>query len=130
MLHHKFVNIHPFFDGNGRTGRMIINYMLIREDYPPLIVQKKLRDEYLDAMNQGNKAGINETNPKYHKDISQFLADEMIIGYWNNFFVFGVHDLDVQEPHFSCVLFNEFATGANNVSHQRCEHGFCLNGIF
>jgi len=87
LFHQKFEIIHPFYDGNGRTGRIIMNYMLMKEGYPPLIVQEKLRDEYLGAMKQGDKARIKEVSPKFYKDIVQFLADMTIVGYWGNFLV-------------------------------------------
>jgi Fic family protein len=37
---HKFVNIHPFFDGNGRVSRLLMNVILLRAGYPLSIVQK------------------------------------------------------------------------------------------
>jgi len=41
VFHHKFEKIHPFMDGNGRTGRMILNYILLKNNYPPLIIHTK-----------------------------------------------------------------------------------------
>ena len=38
MLHNGFERIHPFLDGNGRTGRLVLNMMLVRLGYPPAIV--------------------------------------------------------------------------------------------
>ncbi len=40
LLHHTFVAIHPFFDGNGRTGRLIMNILLMRTSYPLAIILK------------------------------------------------------------------------------------------
>ena len=40
VFHHRFVWIHPFFDGNGRTVRLIMNLLLMREGYPPAIILK------------------------------------------------------------------------------------------
>jgi len=48
--HAAFERIHPFLDGNGRTGRLIINLMLVRMGYPPLIIYKRQRSKYLSAL--------------------------------------------------------------------------------
>lgn len=49
--HAAFERIHPFLDGNGRVGRLLMNLLLVRLGYPPAIIQKRLRDRYLDALN-------------------------------------------------------------------------------
>ncbi|MCR4722837.1 MAG: Fic family protein [Eubacteriales bacterium] len=36
-FHAKYENIHPFADGNGHTGLLVMNYMLLLNDYPPII---------------------------------------------------------------------------------------------
>ncbi|MFQ5621650.1 MAG: Fic family protein, partial [Candidatus Nanoarchaeia archaeon] len=43
LFHHKFEKVHPFFDGNGRTGRMVMNSIILAHKYPPFIVQNKHR---------------------------------------------------------------------------------------
>ena len=40
-IHAEFENIHPFVDGNGRIGRVVNNYLLIRAGFPPIIVRNK-----------------------------------------------------------------------------------------
>jgi Fic family protein len=54
VLHHRFVWIHPFFDGNGRTVRLVMNLMLMRLGYPPAIILKNDRRKYYDALNKAN----------------------------------------------------------------------------
>jgi Fic family protein len=49
-LHNSFERIHPFLDGNGRTGRLLLNLVLGRLGYPPAIIFKRDRDKYLLAM--------------------------------------------------------------------------------
>ena len=46
-LHHDFVLIHPFDDGNGRVARMLVNYLLLRDGYPPIIVPTERKKDYL-----------------------------------------------------------------------------------
>jgi Fic family protein len=49
-LHHDFVLIHPFDDGNGRVARLLINYVLLRLGFPPLIVKSADKANYLAAL--------------------------------------------------------------------------------
>lgn len=49
-FHVKFENIHPFSDGNGRTGRLALNYFLLIHDYPPVIIHEQDRKEYFRAL--------------------------------------------------------------------------------
>jgi Fic family protein len=50
ILHHKFVHIHPFNDGNGRTGRLIMNIFLMHYGFPLVIIQKNDRLKYYNAL--------------------------------------------------------------------------------
>lgn len=54
VFHHQFVWIHPFSDGNGRTGRLAMNLVLQSYGYPPAIILKNDRKKYYDALNQAN----------------------------------------------------------------------------
>ncbi|WP_428223669.1 Fic family protein [Flavobacterium sp.] len=54
IFHHKFVWIHPFFDGNGRTVRLAMNLLLMRSGFPPAIILKEDRKKYYEALNQAN----------------------------------------------------------------------------
>ena len=49
-LHHRFIQIHPFADGNGRTGRVLLNWHLIRAGWLPICVHRQDRSYYLSAM--------------------------------------------------------------------------------
>nr|WP_062337704.1 Fic family protein [Herbidospora sakaeratensis] len=53
-IHNDFERVHPFIDGNGRTGRLVLNLLLVRLGYPPIIVLKKQRDVYLSAMRRAD----------------------------------------------------------------------------
>lgn len=48
--HIQFERIHPFSDGNGRTGRMMMNYSLLQERFPPLIIEKDTKAQYVEIL--------------------------------------------------------------------------------
>ena len=49
-FHAKLENIHPFADGNGRTGRLAMNYLLILHNHPPIIIHQEDRKSYYTAL--------------------------------------------------------------------------------
>lgn len=49
-FHAKFENIHPFADGNGRTGRLAMNYFLVLHNHPPVIIHEENRRAYYEAL--------------------------------------------------------------------------------
>lgn len=60
MIHAKFVEIHPFEDGNGRTGRALMNWILIKAGYPKLFVPFKNRQKYYEAIDLHNAGKYKE----------------------------------------------------------------------
>jgi len=58
-LHYNLVAIHPFSDGNGRTGRLLMNYHLLGHGYPHAIIEVGERAEYLSSLEEAN-AGRSE----------------------------------------------------------------------
>jgi len=55
LAHYDFVSIHPFVDGNGRTARLLMNLILIKNDYFPAVILKNDRKKYYDALEKGHK---------------------------------------------------------------------------
>lgn len=55
-FHYKFIRIHPFDDGNGRTVRILMNFILMGKGYPPIIIRADDKSDYLLAL-QGADAG-------------------------------------------------------------------------
>jgi len=50
LVHGEFVKIHPFIDGNGRTSRLLLNFELMKNGYPPIIIKNEERTRYYDVL--------------------------------------------------------------------------------
>jgi len=55
--HLEFVAIHPFEDGNGRTGRLLMNALLLRAGHLPLLIGPEVRPDYIDSIEQAQESG-------------------------------------------------------------------------
>ncbi|KAK7083091.1 hypothetical protein SK128_015197 [Halocaridina rubra] len=55
LAHYKLVFIHPFSDGNGRTARLLMNFLLMQAGYPPVIIRKQDRMLYYDCLQLANQ---------------------------------------------------------------------------
>jgi Fic family protein len=53
-LHYKFVRIHPFDDGNGRTARLLMNYVLLKFGFPVVVIKSEEKRDYLSALNKAD----------------------------------------------------------------------------
>lgn len=56
QLHHRFVRIHPFDDGNGRVVRLLLNFVALNSGFPPLVIKSRERSRYIAAI-QASDAG-------------------------------------------------------------------------
>lgn len=108
-LHHRFIVIHPFDDGNGRVARLWMNYVLLRLGYPPLVIRTEDKRNYFAALQRadekdmdslaiylgnvliewlkrGTKAAKGEDIRELgdiHKEVDVFVKDQEGIGFKN-----------------------------------------------
>jgi Fic family protein len=73
LAHHDFQSIQPFFDGNGRLGRLVTNTQLLALGYPPAIFTIEDRSSYYQALSNADKGDFNM--------LSQVFSDAVIRGY-------------------------------------------------
>jgi Fic family protein len=58
IIHHRFLQIHPFADGNGRVAREILNFILGKNGYPPIIIPVKERQDYMENLEKADEGDI------------------------------------------------------------------------
>ena len=71
LLHAKFVNIHPFGDGNGRTSRLLMNFELMKAKYSPITIEKDDRFKYYEVLD------VSGTEDDY-APFTEFIAERSV----------------------------------------------------
>jgi Fic family protein len=54
LFHYKFIRIHPFDDGNGRLARILMNLVLMKVGFPPVVIKTEKKQEYFTALRQAD----------------------------------------------------------------------------
>lgn len=73
-IHSKFEQIHPFGDGNGRVGRLLINAMLLKENIAPAVIKQKEKRKYYSCLNTAQLK--EDIGP-----LKEFIGDSILEGY-------------------------------------------------
>ncbi len=71
IIHNKLVRIHPFADGNGRTSRVIMNWILMKNKFPIFYIEQRDKINYYDAVEEGDKGN--------DKAIIHYIAKVLIV---------------------------------------------------
>jgi len=86
-IHHEFVRIHPFLDGNGRVARLLTNFYLVRQGYPPIVIQKEDRKNYYKSLNKADRGNLSDfatfiarvVNESIQYYLSSFIDEERLV---------------------------------------------------
>lgn len=73
-LHHKFVEIHPFVNGNGRAARLLTNLYLIQKGFPPIVLKVEDREKYYKALRSADKGELTSFVNFIAKAVNEALA--------------------------------------------------------
>ena len=87
LFHYRYIRIHPFEDGNGRIARLMVNFILMRHDYPMIVVRSRKKQDYLEALHKtdlevgpvpsdGAHADIKDIRP-FLKYFNELVATEV-----------------------------------------------------
>lgn len=77
-FHYNLVAIHPFADGNGRTARLMMNYLLMHADYPPALIEVRRRGEYLAALDDANHGRVEPLARRVLESIEQAMNQLLV----------------------------------------------------
>src|SRR5438105_105229 len=69
-FHHRFTDIHPFDDGNGRMSRLLMNLILMQKQFPPVVIRIGERDLYL--------ASLRRADADEYEDFLGFIAEHVV----------------------------------------------------
>ena len=73
-FHLEFESIHPFIDGNGRTGRLLMNFELMQNGYPPINVKFTDRKRYYEAFDSFSRN--QDANPMINL-ITEYVTERL-----------------------------------------------------
>lgn len=79
LAHYKLVFIHPFYDGNGRTARLLMNLLLMQAGYPPIIVRVEDKHKYYQHLETANNGDVRPFI-RFMAKCTDRTLDEYILG--------------------------------------------------
>lgn len=71
IFHYRYIRIHPFEDGNGRIARLMVNFILLRQNYLMIVVRSKAKDIYLKVLNLCDQSVGSIPSDGAHAELSQ-----------------------------------------------------------
>lgn len=80
MFHYKFVLIHPFDDGNGRLARLLMNFVLLKKGFPPVIIKDSDKKNYLFSLNKADTGDLEAFVMYIGKELIWSLEKSILAG--------------------------------------------------
>ncbi len=88
LMHYKLVRIHPFDDSNGRTTRLVMNFILMQNGYAPLVIESKKKENYLTALNKADVGNLDA--------FEEYIAGVSVR--WQEIFLKAIRGEKVEDP--------------------------------
>ncbi|MES2485370.1 MAG: Fic family protein [Bacteroidota bacterium] len=120
-FHYKFIRIHPFDDGNGRTARILMNFILMKFDYPPVIIKTEDKENYYAAL---RLADVGELEP-----FVNYIATNLIRSL--EIMITGANGENIEEPDDidkEIALLEKRLSGLGEEIEERSEE--IVEGVF
>ena len=90
-FHHRFTQIHPYQDGNGRLARALTTLILLRAELLPLVVDRDLRSKYIEALEEADRGGLSMLAEMFAQLERQTILEALSV------------DIDAEISHHSSV---------------------------
>ena len=78
-FHYKFIRIHPFDDGNGRTARILMNFILMQFGYPPAIIKTEDKANYFAVLQLADAGEIEPFIDFIAKNLNQNIIPMLLL---------------------------------------------------
>ncbi len=88
LFHYRFIRIHPFDDGNGRVARILMNFILMQFDYPPVIIKTEDKQNYLTVLQLADAGDL--------EPFIEYIAENLV--YSLEIMIRGAKGESIEEP--------------------------------